>query len=578
MIKEYQISNFKPFAGAATIPIRPITLIFGANSSGKSSILQSLLMLKQTIENNQDRNTVLLAKGSLVDLGSFREFIHGHDINKSFSFKMTFSSPDDLWEADEEILDVDIDKDKDIKLLERSIHNDLISLKISFHVNTDIVVEQIDFYIGPESKPIITYEIGEKNKDGSFSYKFKGNFDHPYWQSYWKLFDEGNRKNIEILIDYEMTVGSILRKFEKLPPKEKTYVETLLHKLGILPNDAANNVDKNLEVINQREAVTVGKESPKENTDKDSHENAKSDDEIQGFNFERAIESYRNMYEQRILKLEKMLPSHASDNTLKYIASGFSNQWEDYRDVSLIMLTLSNMIKRFLKRIVYLAPLRDYPERYYIYGGNPVQNVGASGRMVPDILFSDHEALTKVNEAIMRFTGKDYILKVSKLSDEQFVTSEIFTLQMVDMKTGVSANIRDTGFGFSQVLPIIVQTMMSREKTLLIEQPELHLHPALQAELGDLFINAALGEQKNTFIIETHSEHLILRLLRRIRETSEGSLPQGCTPITPDQISVLYVQPGKDGAQITNLSVTDGGDFECKWPDGFFTEREKELF
>jgi len=577
MIKEYQISNFKPFADAATIPIRPITLIFGANSSGKSSILQSLLMLKQTIENTRDSNSVLLAKGSLVDLGSFREFINGHDTNKTFSFKMTFSSPNDLWEADEEILDVNIDKD--IELLEKSIRGDLISLKICFHnVDGNMVVENIDFYIGLESKPIITYEIGEKDTNGSYSYKFKGNFDHPYWRSYWKLFDEGNRKNIEILINNEMTVGSILRKFEKLPPDQKTRLEPLLREWGILIDDAAHNDNEHPEKIATKEAVSERKESLEQNTNNDAHENAKSDEEIQGFSFERAIESYRNIYEQRILWLEKMLPSRVNDNNLKCLASGFSNIWEDYRDVSLIMLTLSNMIKRFLKRIVYLAPLRDYPERYYIYGGNPVQNVGVSGQMVPDILFSDDETLNKVNEAIMLFTKKDYILKVSKLSDAQSVTSEIFTLQLVDTKTGVSANIRDIGFGFSQVLPIIVQTMMSSNKTLLIEQPELHLHPALQAELGDLFINAAMGEKKNTFIIETHSEHLILRLLRRIRETSEGRLPLGCQPITPDQLAVLYVQSDKDGSKIIHLPVTEDGEFEIPWPEGFFAERSKELF
>ena len=92
-----------------------------------------------------------------------------------------------------------------------------------------------------------------------------------------------------------------------------------------------------------------------------------------------------------------------------------------------------------------------------------------------------------------------------------------------------------------------------------------------------MFIESALGEQKNTFLIETHSEHLILRILRRIRETSEGTLPEGATPITPDQVSVVYVQPGKNGSKIIHLPVTADGDFAQPWPDGFFDERIKEL-
>ncbi|MGH9425864.1 MAG: AAA family ATPase, partial [Terriglobia bacterium] len=74
MLREYQLTNFKAFAGPETIPIRPITLIYGPNSSGKSSILQSLLLLKQTLE-EANIATPLLPKGKLVDLGDYREFI-----------------------------------------------------------------------------------------------------------------------------------------------------------------------------------------------------------------------------------------------------------------------------------------------------------------------------------------------------------------------------------------------------------------------------------------------------------------------------------------------------------------------
>jgi AAA15 family ATPase/GTPase len=96
MLKEYQIENFKAFAGPVNIPIKPITLIFGANSSGKSSIFQSLLMLKQTLQEGKDSNISLLPRGNIVDLGSYREFIRNHDATRSFSFKMTFSTPKEI--------------------------------------------------------------------------------------------------------------------------------------------------------------------------------------------------------------------------------------------------------------------------------------------------------------------------------------------------------------------------------------------------------------------------------------------------------------------------------------------------
>jgi AAA15 family ATPase/GTPase len=96
MLKEYEITNFKAFAGPESLPIKPITLIFGPNSSGKSAILQSFLMLKQTLDEAVNSTPTLLTKGKLVDLGSYREFIHNHDLGKSFSIKAMMKRPEDI--------------------------------------------------------------------------------------------------------------------------------------------------------------------------------------------------------------------------------------------------------------------------------------------------------------------------------------------------------------------------------------------------------------------------------------------------------------------------------------------------
>ena len=91
MLTEYRLSNFKAFAGPETIPIRPITLIFGPNSSGKSSIFQSILCLKQTLEEAVNPETRLLQKGTLVDLGSYTDFIHGHQSDNNLEVGATFA-------------------------------------------------------------------------------------------------------------------------------------------------------------------------------------------------------------------------------------------------------------------------------------------------------------------------------------------------------------------------------------------------------------------------------------------------------------------------------------------------------
>ena len=143
----------------------------------------------------------------------------------------------------------------------------------------------------------------------------------------------------------------------------------------------------------------------------------------------------------------------------------------------------------------------------------------------------------------------------------------------------------------SQVLPILVAALLphrrvssaeSRPTTLthgpsfvMVEQPELHIHPAMQTELGDLLITQSKDRQ---FLIETHSEHLILRLLRRIRETTEGTLPEGAPSYQPEFLRVLHVDSPQGRVVVKHLPVDSTGEFIDRWPHGFFAERAEELF
>lgn len=173
------------------------------------------------------------------------------------------------------------------------------------------------------------------------------------------------------------------------------------------------------------------------------------------------------------------------------------------------------------------------------------------------------------------YEGLSYL----KTMDDNY--SNIQELALVDKRTETLVSHRDVGIGVSQVLPVLVGAYSSKNRIIAIEQPEIHLHPALQAELGDVFIESALGEKKNTFILETHSEHLILRLLRRIRETADNELKDGLTPLRADQVAILYVQPGLQknlGSEIIEIPISADGDFMKPWPDGFFAERAKELY
>ena len=148
---------------------------------------------------------------------------------------------------------------------------------------------------------------------------------------------------------------------------------------------------------------------------------------------------------------------------------------------------------------------------------------------------------------------------------------------LIDKNTETRVTLPDVGFGVNQVLPIIVEgvDLLSdkSDKILCVEQPEIHIHPRLQAHLADLMIETTRGEVTRgegykQWIVETHSELLILRLQRRIKEGN----------INSRDVSVLYVRPqGSDGSTIQQLRLDESGDFIDHWPDGFFDEGFNEL-
>ncbi|MBC8042673.1 MAG: DUF3696 domain-containing protein, partial [Rhizobacter sp.] len=149
-----------------------------------------------------------------------------------------------------------------------------------------------------------------------------------------------------------------------------------------------------------------------------------------------------------------------------------------------------------------------------------------------------------------------------------------YRLLIKDANTGIAVNVSDVGFGVSQVLPVIVQGFAASDNaTLIIEQPEIHLHPKAQSELGDLMIDIAgikAGEksaQPKTLLIETHSEHLIRRLQLRIAEKQ----------ISEQDVAIYFVQATAEGSQFGKVTLDKYGRFE-NWPEGFFSEDAGEMF
>ncbi|TWT73993.1 AAA family ATPase [Allorhodopirellula solitaria] len=127
----------------------------------------------------------------------------------------------------------------------------------------------------------------------------------------------------------------------------------------------------------------------------------------------------------------------------------------------------------------------------------------------------------------------------------------------------------EVGTGLSQIIPVIVACIHPDPCFSSIAQPDLHLHPRLQSELGDLFIHSFNTDQRNRFLLETHSEHLILRILRRIRETHAGTVREELK-IATDDLAIYYISQDKGFTQIQMIEADVRGEFIQPWPDDFF--------
>ena len=179
---------------------------------------------------------------------------------------------------------------------------------------------------------------------------------------------------------------------------------------------------------------------------------------------------------------------------------------------------------------------------------------------------------------------------IERLWELSHLFREVTTIKKLFLvKSGVAklCDAQDLGEGITQVVPVIAACVRgSSQKCLVaIEQPELHLHPSVAAKLGDLLVSSMLQDSdrdvssnQSQSLIETHSEHLILRILRRIRQTTNDELPEEIPPVMPDDVCVLWVDNLGNGTTFQRLRIDDQGEFIDRWPQGFFSERAEELF
>lgn len=226
----------------------------------------------------------------------------------------------------------------------------------------------------------------------------------------------------------------------------------------------------------------------------------------------------------------------------------------------------AHSVSRTLQGLEYVGAMRVPPSRTYLYTGERRQKVGANGEHAITLLAMDSIRRGSKSRGIrhgvvkwLNLAGIASDLKIVPLSDRYF---EIHIQHPI---TGEYENFADVGYGNSQVIPVLVAGLNTTQgDCFIVEEPEIHLHPKAQAELGDFFLD--LSKRGVQSIIETHSEHMIIRLQKHI---ATGDLD-------PKKIFIYYVNPTTTGKDVIRLEIDSKGVFKQEWPGGFFPERLKE--
>ncbi len=437
MLTQLTLENFKAWR-TVDLPFGSVTGFFGTNSAGKSSLLQFLLLLKQT-KNATDRGSVLNFGGSsdFVNLGTFKDVIHRHDERKRLSWHLEWSLPEPL-----EI-------------------NDPMGSRDDFLFKGDTL--QIASKVGLRKTRLWSYGLAYNFSDANFT----------------------------------------------LRPRPKRETE---YRLGTSRAD---------------------------------------------FRF------VRNP--GRAWPLPGPVKSHLFPDQAKtfFQNAHFLGEFE---------LEYENL----MDSIYYLGPLRDHPKREYHWGGSSPEDVGPRGeRTVDAILAATHRGemrslgywkRRKPFQAMIAHWLKELGLIQEFRLEELAKGTNVYRAMVKTTGSGAQTLLTDVGFGVSQVLPALVLLYYVPEgSVVLMEQPEIHLHPAVQSKLADVILNVAEA-RKVQIIVESHSEHLMRRLQRRVAEGESSS----------DDVKLYFVRAGGRSARLSDLVLNKWGEIE-NWPDNFFGDEMGEI-
>ncbi len=459
MITRLRLTNFKAWR-ELQVRFATVTGVFGANSAGKSSLLQFLLLLKQT-RDATDRRIVLDfgVPESLANLGSFPEVVHGRDKAAEITWELAWTLP------------------KPLRITGQSADGRPVQFagqKMETHCTVGLSDPSQPSTLFTRS---LTYHIG----------------------------------------DYSFAL------------------------------EAASGEDNapayDLKIRSRHDDFVLKR--------------------IRGRPFTRIPSSVKNHAFPQQVKWSYQNAEFLSDLELAY---------EDLMD-----------------RIFYLGPLRVFPQRQYYWNGASPADVGPRGERAMDAILAataqGERRQLKYHAHQQPFQGIiAHWLRELKLID-RFSMSEIGTgsnlyqARLTANSSEALTTLNDVGIGVSQVLPVLVLLYYVPERSVvLLEQPEIHLHPAVQSRLADLFLCVA-KQRKLQIVVESHSQHMLQRLQRRVAEGKvevPGKGPRFPFDISSDDVRLYFSSVSSGVGKLEDLQLNRWGEIE-NWPDGFFGDEMEEI-
>ncbi len=525
-----KFNNFKPFGGMMqSFSQKPITLIYGPNSIGKSSLIH-LMAYRYEVQAKRKIDMSEIREGDTISLGGFSNFVHRKNINN----RIELSYPIKAF------------KENDVELyIEIGIDNERVDiLKISYSIDNEILIDIYDNRITVNIEhDFVQKWINEIIEQGKWSR-----------EEMEKLIN--NSIPIQKEMDSEETVWNYLQDTYKA---DNWTGEQELYK-------AMNNFKERLKQWTKKD-----EESKQKVQDYIDREISKIDDKELNIFAKWSVYDEYYFDTNDILSIKNILLQLAYDNAVR-INTKF---WSEDRS------------------FLYIGPLRFYPERNSLFQEQN-EKIDNNSEAFWNNLKIDEHLIQKMND-ILYHLKIDYLISKRKayyidkvfedkskeiLSRDEIENNASYIEEVVfiDKRSDTPVHNREMGLGVTQLLPVLASSIGKKKTTIAVEQPELHLHPKLQAEIADEFIRS-YKENKNEFLIETHSEYLLLRIMKRMRYTAEDKPGRDKSlDLVPDDVCVLYIDNDGESTYIQELRLSPKGKLLDHWPNGFFEEGFKERF